>query len=307
MIASSVVESDSNQINNIFKKYSDCSNEVTASGVWEGVSRDNYLSKSEEFISLYNERIQSQMSSLCIALDQFIIYKELKQEKKRIEAGLASIYPKEDVLRIDAIQKRLGEIKEKMTKLKDTIENLLSVIITSAIDSPASNFANTNIPLGLLSTNSGNLVDVAKTISDNYISKGVTYSTSGSDLAWNNIEKSLTLSHTCCATYVSEILYKSGYVSEKEINSINYNLSSDMYNHFKGKWEEIKSINDLQSGDVVFMYDANNDKSKGIQHVQMYAGNGKWYNAGSTSAIQGGIQNNWNSSRFYSALRPSKK
>ena len=68
MVASSTVTSDANAIADLFRNYQSLMQDVTASGVWEGASRDNALSKSEEFVSTYSAPIASQMSSLASAL-----------------------------------------------------------------------------------------------------------------------------------------------------------------------------------------------------------------------------------------------
>ena len=47
---------------------------------------------------------------------------------------------------------------------------------------------------------------------------------------------------------------------------------------------KINSYSDLQAGDIVIMSGPEGGSSPG--HVQIYAGNGTWYNAGSTNAIQ---------------------
>ena len=46
-------------------------------------------------------------------------------------------------------------------------------------------------------------------------------------------------------------------------------------------WIKIDNYEDLQPGDIVFEYDSFDDPG----HVQIYYGDGKWYNAGSTEAI----------------------
>lgn len=112
-----------------------------------------------------------------------------------------------------------------------------------------------------------------------------TYSTGG-DLFWNNIEMSINNPNqvTCCATYVSSVIYKAGYFTEEQMNSFNYNSATALHNFLANNgWQSINSYAELQPGDVVFM---TSGSASGIGHVQLYAGDGTWYNAGSTSAIQ---------------------
>lgn len=106
---------------------------------------------------------------------------------------------------------------------------------------------------------------------------------------------------TCCATYVSCVLYVAGYVTEEEINAINYNYVPTVHAFYKSKgWEEINSYDDLEPGDIVITGDDD--------HVQIYAGDDTWYNAGSTEAIQNPApqnQGNWARNGFSVAYRPS--
>ena len=110
----------------------------------------------------------------------------------------------------------------------------------------------------------------------------------------------------CCATYVSGVLYMSGYASESEINSINIHSSNSILNFMRNRGDciEITSYNDLQAGDIVFM---TTDSSGGaIGHVQICAGDNQWYNAGSTDAIRRASPYNDSSyarSHFVTAMR----
>lgn len=106
-------------------------------------------------------------------------------------------------------------------------------------------------------------------------------------LTGGNIEKAIDnpKQTTCCATYVWSVLYKAGYFTEEEVNSTNYN--SQVFLNAKLRelgWEKIVVPSELEPGDIVFM-----EKPGGSNpdHVQIYAGDNKWYNAGSTYSIQG--------------------
>ena len=136
---------------------------------------------------------------------------------------------------------------------------------------------------------------------------GWSYSVGG-DLYWNDIEKSINNPNrvTCCATYVSSVLYVAGYFSESEINSCNYNSSNELYDFLKNAgWNEIKSYDDLEPGDIVFT--DTDTPATSIGHVQIYAGDGLWYNAGNDNSIKGSApesQGDWARNRFIAALRP---
>ena len=110
----------------------------------------------------------------------------------------------------------------------------------------------------------------------------------------------------CCATYVSGVLYMSGYASESEINAINIHSSNSILNFMRNRGDciEITSYNDLQAGDIVFMTTESSGSS--IGHVQICAGDNQWYNAGSTDAIRRASPYNDSSyarSHFVTAMR----
>lgn len=127
----------------------------------------------------------------------------------------------------------------------------------------------------------------------------------GNDLYWYDIKNSLNNPNkaTCCSTYIGVCLYKSGIFSEDEINSFNYNWAPYIYSFLVlNGWIEIDEYDNIRPGDIVFETD--NDS---VDHVQIYAGDGKWFNAGSTEAIQRvnpyNIDINYSKRRFFCAMR----
>lgn len=127
----------------------------------------------------------------------------------------------------------------------------------------------------------------------------------GNDLYWYDIRSSSNNPNkaTCCATYIGVCLYKSGIFSEDEINSFNYNWAPYIYSFLVlNGWIEIDDYDNIKPGDIVFETD--NDS---VDHVQIYAGDGKWFNAGSTDAIQRvnpyNIDINYSKRRFFCAMR----
>lgn len=80
--------------------------------------------------------------------------------------------------------------------------------------------------------------------------------------------------NSCCATYVSWVLQEAGYIEASE----HTNGAHSMDRLLRGKgWQVINNINELEPGDILYY-------SSG--HVEIYAGEGKVYNAGSGSAIR---------------------
>ncbi len=140
---------------------------------------------------------------------------------------------------------------------------------------------------GLSSGSASSILEAAKKLHDEestwcyYTDK-----TCGGSLYWNNIEKSVNNPNkvTCCATLVGATLYVAGIFSEEEMNSYNYNYvpTTDSFLASKG-WTKITSYDELEAGDIVIMTSYGGEA---YGHTQIYAGNGTWYNAGSTKAIQ---------------------
>ena len=81
--------------------------------------------------------------------------------------------------------------------------------------------------------------------------------------------------NTCCATYVSWVLQEAGYLEESEHTDGATNLMKLLKN--KG-WVQISNVSQLEPGDVIYY---------GYGHIEIFAGDGKVYNAGSGNAIRG--------------------
>lgn len=130
------------------------------------------------------------------------------------------------------------------------------------------------------------------------------YSQNFPPLTSGNIESAINNPNkgTCCATYVSSVLYKAGLFTEEEINSINYNHSVSLSNLLENSgWQKITNYSDLQAGDIVFM---TSGSTRGVGHVQIYAGDGTWYNAGGNGSIRGEAPYSSDASRrFLYAMR----
>ena len=151
----------------------------------------------------------------------------------------------------------------------------------------------------------GNIIEIADQLHQAQITW--TYSDGGT-LYWNDIEMSINNPNnvTCCATFVSSVLYLSGLFTEEQMNSFNYNYCPTLYSFLTNNgWKSITSYDDLEPGDVVFL-DYERDGS--YDHVQLYAGNDTWYSDGSTDAIQSAApysQGSWARENFAIALRPN--
>lgn len=97
--------------------------------------------------------------------------------------------------------------------------------------------------------------------------------------SYKNISKS---KYVCCANYVSAVLIDAGCMSESSYTASAAGLEAVLSK--SSKFQKITNFSKLQAGDIVFMTRPNS--SSGIGHVQIYAGNNKWYNTGSTESIR---------------------
>ena len=113
-----------------------------------------------------------------------------------------------------------------------------------------------------------------------------------SECGWNTtFEASKSGNHTtCCATYVSWVLIDAGYLSPSEFSA----SASGLRSILNGKgWKVITKTSDLQAGDVIY-YNG---------HIEIYAGEGKVYTAGSGDHIRGASPRNKNVSNMVCGLR----
>lgn len=118
--------------------------------------------------------------------------------------------------------------------------------------------------------------------------------------AWN--KKS-----TCCATYVDWVLAEAGY---KETDAQLIHGACTLFSTYLAQgFSAIESYNDLQPGDIVFMTATDNGKityngkTMPVGHVQIYAEEGYWYNAGGDKSIANPPYKADLSSKFVIALR----
>lgn len=145
----------------------------------------------------------------------------------------------------------------------------------------------------------GSLLQAAKELHKKMEDEKWMYYTDTSEiLYYNDIESSTNKTKaTCCATYVMSSIYLAGLATEEEINSLSegYNNCGGVVQLLEKKgWERINSKEELEAGDVVlFSYP---DTTYQYDHVEIYAGEGTWCGAGSTSSIQRQAPSSYNNS-----------
>lgn len=152
--------------------------------------------------------------------------------------------------------------------------------------------------------NGGTIIECAKTIHEYMETNGYTYCVYGGNSyeecgsygkshgLSRTFEESKSNKNTCCATYVSWVLQEVGYLTESEHNDGANNLTNLLIS--KG-WTMITDSNQFQPGDVLSY---NN-------HVEIYAGDGTVYNAGSGKAIRSASPQTKNISKAIALRAPN--
>lgn len=117
-------------------------------------------------------------------------------------------------------------------------------------------------------TGNGDVLSTCEEVMNDMIRRNVHYSLT--DLTHGDIEAASKYPNACCATYVSIVLYKSGLLTESQINAYNYNYTGsggvpDMLQ--AAGWHQV-SHSEIQPGDVINDYG---------NHILIYAGGNKVY------------------------------
>ena len=134
------------------------------------------------------------------------------------------------------------------------------------------------------SIGNGDILKACEEVMQNYLSKNVHYSIEYGKLIYGNIKRCYNESnYICCATYTSSVLYKSGLLTEKQINEYNYHWTGnggvpDMLK--AAGWRQVP-MSQIKSGDVV------NDFTV---HVLIYAGGDLYYDQGTCTVSSSGKQ-----------------
>lgn len=127
-------------------------------------------------------------------------------------------------------------------------------------------YINTNSYYSPASANSSLIVQKAKECHDYLRLNGYKYVQAGVNIPISSSVKTID-----CSSYVSWVLYEAGF---KEFAG--YQKTSSYFLKNPMNWEKITSIDKLQPGDILVY----------TGHVQIYAGDGKYYNCGGDKSIQ---------------------
>lgn len=160
------------------------------------------------------------------------------------------------------------------------------------------------------------IIEQASAINQVSSQKKWTYKCVGIDTILSNYENK-RYGTECCADYVSTVLYLAGAFSKEEIKGMNnvtgqcgewrgHTYATGVQAFLKASgWIQISDIDDLQAGDIVFTKPQSDDISACINstvragHVEIYAGDGKKFNAGNDGHIQSSVPVNVSYSKPY--------
>lgn len=137
MVSSSTVSGDAGKIKEIFSDYSSQISTLS-SGIWEGNSKENAVSQMQNFVSQFENTINSQMSDFGSAVDKYDEYKKAKEKKEEAEKSRSREIENARAANRDAnttsYDNEISTCDEKMRKLKPEITELLSSIKSSKLD-----------------------------------------------------------------------------------------------------------------------------------------------------------------------------
>ncbi len=150
-------------------------------------------------------------------------------------------------------------------------------------------YINTNSYYSSQSASSSSIVDKAKQCHDFLRTNGFTYAQAGQNIPiTSNSKKTID-----CSSFVSWVLYEAGFSQ-----FAGYQKTSSYFASNPMNWEKVTKEN-LQPGDIMVF----------SGHVQIYAGNGSYYNCGSNGSIRAqapsGNGRSANDSEFLFGLRPN--
>lgn len=127
MVSVGTINSDAEEITVVFNKYNECINSIN-DNVWQGSSKNNFVTKTSEFVSAFSSPIESQMSMLSSAVSLYEKYKEKKEQKKVLENNYNNAVANEDSESASRYANEIANISSDLESLKQQIESKLSEI-----------------------------------------------------------------------------------------------------------------------------------------------------------------------------------
>lgn len=130
---------DSLSISTYFAKYESTTEEVNNDKVWKGISKNNFLTITEEFSNTHENVIVNQLNKLSNADRLFEQYKLLKKTINELEQKYNAAKTEGNEEAATSYQSAIDETNEKIGNYKQKINSLLAEIIEAKMESSVSN------------------------------------------------------------------------------------------------------------------------------------------------------------------------
>ena len=184
------------------------------------------------------------------------------------------------------------------TITKDNTDAFLSFIVTDLGSLPGATTGTSEeqeIDLSQVTGFAKTILEKAATCKSYVATNGFTYGGTGS------IPITSTGGTVDCSGFVSWVLYEAGY----KATFGGHQWTSSTFADNPLGWEVVSSFDAIQPGDIIIM---NDNKGNYAGHVQIYAGNGLYYNCGNLTDIRvnGATSSTRTKRDFNFALRPSE-
>ncbi len=137
MVSSSTISGDAGKIKEIFSDYSNYISTLN-SGIWEGRSQENAISQMQNFLSQFQNTINTQMSNFESAVSKYNEFQKAKQKKeeatKAMEREIQNANAADREPNTTSYKTEITNAEEVMRRLKPEITQLLSTVKSAKLD-----------------------------------------------------------------------------------------------------------------------------------------------------------------------------
>ncbi len=140
MISSSTVRSDSATIQSMFTSYQSNITTLEDSTVWQGKSKNNFISEAEKFITEFKSPMEKQLSAFADAIDKLEEYKKVKRNIEIASSNYDLAVANNDQPAISKYRDRVNTLKQSKDTLSREIKTKISEVTGLKVNSsPAEN------------------------------------------------------------------------------------------------------------------------------------------------------------------------
>ena len=139
MVSSGTVNGDLSSIQSEFSSYT--SNTSGLNGSWQGPSFDNFLAKTDNFISEFNSTIEGEMSSFAEACDLYERYVTARKNLETANYNVSEAKKAEDSSAASQWAAKASDYKTEMGNLKPQIEAALVAASSAKLEASTMNYS----------------------------------------------------------------------------------------------------------------------------------------------------------------------